>query len=44
MIQKIVDKKYNFITLFNPLTGSYVRTGILNEAGWDSGVDPFQYE
>jgi len=42
MIQKIVDKKYNFITMFNPLTGSYVRTGILNEAGWDSGVDPFQ--
>jgi len=44
MIQKFIDEKYNFITLFNPETGSYVRTGILNEAGYDSGVDPFQCE
>lgn len=41
MYQKIVDQKYNFISLFNPKTGAYVRTGILNEIGWDSGVDPF---
>jgi hypothetical protein len=42
MIQKIVDEKYKFITMFNPQTGAYVRTGILNALGWDSGVDPFQ--
>ena len=42
MIQKIVDEKYKFITMFNPKTGSYVRTGILNALGWDSGIDPFQ--
>ena len=42
MIQKIVDKKYHFIPMFNPETGAYVRTGILNQYGWDSGVDPFQ--
>lgn len=42
MIQKIIDEKFRFITMFNPETGSYVRTGILNEYGWDSGVDPFQ--
>jgi radical SAM protein with 4Fe4S-binding SPASM domain len=42
MIQKIVDEKYHFITMFNPETGSYARTGILNQYGWDSGVDPFQ--
>lgn len=41
MIQKIHDQKYNFITMFNPKTGAYLRTGILNERGWDSGVDPF---
>lgn len=42
MYQKIIDKKFNFITMFNPATGAYVRTGILNESGWDSGVDPFR--
>lgn len=42
MIQKIVDEKFQFITMFNPETGAYVRTGILNQYGWDSGVDPFQ--
>lgn len=41
MIQKIYDEKYNFISMFNQETGAYVRTGILNERGWDSGVDPF---
>ncbi len=41
MYQKIVDKKFNFISMFNPKTGAYVRTGILDNRGWDSGVDPF---
>jgi len=39
--QKIVDKKYKFISMFNPKTGAYVRTGVLNEQGRDTGVDPF---
>jgi radical SAM protein with 4Fe4S-binding SPASM domain len=41
MYQKIVDEKYNFISMFNPKTGAYVRTGILNDFGNDTGVDPF---
>lgn len=41
MYQKIVDAKFNFISMFNPKTGAYVRTGILNENGQDTGVDPF---
>lgn len=35
------DKKYNFISQFNPKTGFYIRTGILNENGKDTGIDPF---
>lgn len=42
MNQKIIDEKYNFITMFNPRTGAYVRTGIINEQGWDTGIDPFR--
>jgi radical SAM protein with 4Fe4S-binding SPASM domain len=41
LYQKIVDRKFKFISMFNPTTGAYVRTGILNESGWDSGIDPF---
>ena len=41
MLQKIIDHKYNFISMFNPKTGAYVRTGILNEHGFDTGIDPF---
>ena len=41
MLQKIVDHKFSFISMFNPNTGAYVRTGILNEHGYDTGVDPF---
>lgn len=40
-MQKIFDRKHKFITLFNPKTGAYVRTGILNEIGCDTGVNPF---
>jgi len=39
--QKIIDKKFNFISLFNPKTGAYVRTGILDEKNQDTGIDPF---
>ena len=37
----IFDKKYNFKTAFDTETGAYVRTGILDENGNDTGKDPF---
>lgn len=36
----IHDEKYRFTTFFNPQNGMYVRTGILDENGKDTGVDP----
>lgn len=39
MIKK-VDKKNKFISMFNPDTGFYMRSGII-ENGKDTGVDPF---
>lgn len=39
MIKK-VDKKNKFISLFNPATGFYLRSGII-ENGKDTGIDPF---
>ena len=36
----IEDKKYNFKSAFNTETGAYVRTGILDKNGKDTGVDP----
>ena len=35
------DKKNRFISMFNPRTGFYMRTGIIDEQGNDTGVDPF---
>ena len=37
----IEDKKYYFKFAFDTETGAYVRTGILDENGKDTGVDPF---
>lgn len=37
----IEDKKYKFKFVFDTNTGAYVRTGILDENGNDTGVDPF---
>jgi len=37
----INDKKYHFKSAFDTKTGAYVRTGILDENGKDTGVDPF---
>ena len=37
----IEDKTYHFKSAFNTETGAYVRTGILDENGKDTGVDPF---
>ena len=36
-----VDKKNNYKAMFDPKTGFYVRTGILDENGKDTGIDPF---
>ena len=35
------DKKYKFKSMFDPKTGFYMRTGILDENGKDTGKDPF---
>lgn len=35
------DAKYKYISTFNTETGFYARTGILDENGKDTGVDPF---
>ena len=35
------DKKYSFKYAFDTLTGAYIRTGVLDEKGKDTGVDPF---
>ena len=37
----IDDKKYRFKSAFDTDTGAYVRTGILDENGKDTGTDPF---
>ena len=41
MKYKIVDRKYHFISAFDTETGAYVRTGVLDEQGRDTGIDPF---
>ncbi len=41
MKYRITDKKYRFISAFDMETGAYIRTGILDENGNDTGVDPF---
>ena len=37
----IDDRKHHFKSAFDTETGAYVRTGILDENGRDTGVDPF---
>ena len=37
----IHDKKYHFKSAFDTNSGAYVRTGVLDENGKDTGVDPF---
>ena len=40
-MQTIIDKKNKFISKFDNQTGFYFRTGIINDKGIDTGVDPF---
>lgn len=37
----IKDEKYHFVSAFDMQTGAYVRTGVLDDNGKDTGVDPF---
>lgn len=37
----IHDKRYQFKSAFDTKTGAYVRTGVLDADGKDTGVDPF---
>ena len=37
----IRDKKYRFVSAFDTKSGAYVRSGIIDEYGNDTGVDPF---
>ena len=37
----IRDNTYNFMTAFDTETGAYVRSGIIDENGQDTGVNPF---
>lgn len=41
MKQVVKDSKYHFVSSFDSDTGFYIRTGILDEHGKDTGVDPF---
>lgn len=38
----VEDRKYHFKYAFDTETGAYVRTGMLDEKGKDTGIDPFQ--
>lgn len=40
MIKKL-DRKNRFVSVFDPKTGFYARSGVLDESGKDTGVDPF---
>jgi len=37
----IKDEKYSFISAFDTKTGAYIRSGIIDENGHDTGIDPF---
>lgn len=37
----IKDEKYRFMSAFDTQTGAYIRTGIIDQNGLDTGVDPF---
>ena len=41
MRYSIVDYKYHFISAFDTETGAYARSGLLDDNGRDTGIDPF---
>lgn len=38
---RCVDKKNHFVEVFDPKTGFYARSGVIDDKGVDTGVDPF---
>ncbi len=44
MKYRIKDGTYNFMSYFDTETGTYMRTGILDQNGKDTGKDPFMGE
>ena len=40
-VRKKIDRKNRFISAFDPDTGYYIRTGIIDKTGKDTGIDPF---
>ena len=38
---RYVDRKNKFVEMFNPKNGFYVRSGVFDENGKDTGIDPF---
>lgn len=43
-LREIVDSKFGFVSHFDPKTGFYLRTGVLDDHGVDTGEDAFQAE
>ena len=41
MLREKWDSKYHFKSIFNTKTGFYIRTGVIDENGKDTGIDPF---
>lgn len=41
MIYKKIDRKHRFVSIFNPDTGHYIRSGVIDENGNDTEKDPF---
>lgn len=40
-VLKLRDAEFAFETFFNPITGEYLRTGLLDSAGQETGQEPF---
>lgn len=38
---RYIDRKNKFVEIFNPKNGFYVRSGVFDENGKDTGIDPF---
>ena len=41
MRRVFVDGRFGFASVFDDETGAYLRTGIFDEQGKDTGTDPF---
>lgn len=41
MLHKMIDKKYNFVTMFSDTTGMYIRTNVIDENGKMTKEEPF---